>query len=127
MIYKRGRVWWTHFGHDGKDFRQSLRTSDWQEAKKKEKQLIADVESGRLQAANDSFAGVPFDLALERYRNERKPYLSPTTTRAELDHSQPRKKFFGTVRLRESQRRRFTITSMRGRVQEKHGRQSTRN
>ena len=52
-----------------------------------------------MQASTDSFAKLPFDVALERYRHERKPYLSSTTVRSELDHSQPLKKFFGVVRL----------------------------
>ncbi len=99
MIFKRGKTCWCRFGVDGHMFRQSLKTGDWQEAKRAEKTLIAAAEEGRLQSTNDSFAAMPFDLALERFRNERIPYLSPTTARAELDHGKPLKEFFGSVRL----------------------------
>ena len=80
-------------------FRKSLETSDWQEAKRKEKKLIADADAGKISASSVPFARMPFDEALELYRRDRKPNLSPTTQRSELDHGEPLKKCFGQTCL----------------------------
>src|SRR5690242_9951923 len=98
-IYKRGNVYWTHFGLKGQDLRQSLRTSHWQEAKREGKKLIAKAEAGKIigrvaGVAPDYFSRLPFAVAVEQYRTDRKPYLSASTARSEFDHSKPVAEFF---------------------------------
>src|SRR6185437_626714 len=107
-IYKRGNVYWVRFGFNGQDFRQSLETSDWQEAKRFERKLIAEAQEGKLSPVKDSFGRLPFHLegtdperpgALELYRRDRKPRLAASTKRSELDHSKPLADFFKDTRL----------------------------
>jgi len=98
-LYKRGRKWWVHFEKDGQIFRQSLRTSDWQEAKKREKELIRDAGSGKASPGKEPFARMEFDVALLQYCRDRLPDLAETTQRSEFDHSRPLEKFFGQTRL----------------------------
>ena len=52
-IYKRVKKWWVHTEKDGQMFRQSLGTEDWQEAKRKEKELIANIEAGKVSPATN--------------------------------------------------------------------------
>ena len=40
MIFKRGKTYWCRFGVDGHMFRQSLKTGDWQEAKRAERDSL---------------------------------------------------------------------------------------
>jgi integrase len=61
-IYKRGNVYWARLGINGRDVRESLHTSDWQEAKKKEREIIAKALKGQIRPANGSFARLPFHL-----------------------------------------------------------------
>jgi integrase len=103
-IYKRGKIYWAHFGCNGQDFRESLKTSNWQEAKDAEKKMIAAAEAGKIRGkvagqARETFARLPFDRALELYRRDRKPELAPRTFESEEDHSKPLAKFFGDRRL----------------------------
>ena len=59
-LTKRGKTWHTHFFVDGQRFRQSLETSDWREAQKKEKELIAQASQGKLAAGSQQFSKLKF-------------------------------------------------------------------
>jgi integrase len=61
-IYRRGEIYWACFGHNGEIFRRSLKTSDWQEAKRNEKDLIAQAHAGKIRGKTTSFARLPFHL-----------------------------------------------------------------
>ena len=62
-LYKRGDVYWARFGIRGCDIRESLHTSDWQQAKMKERELLAKALKGRVRPAKDaSFGRLPFHL-----------------------------------------------------------------
>jgi len=76
-----------------------LRTSDWQEAKRKEKELIANAESGKASPISEPFGRLEFDRAVFQYRRDRVANLSESTQRSELDHSKPLVTFFGKTRV----------------------------
>lgn len=80
-IYKRGKKWWVHVEKDGRVFRQTLGTEDWQEAKQKEKELIAKAEAGKASPVSEPFARLQFDAALNLYRRDRIANLSESTQR----------------------------------------------
>jgi hypothetical protein len=62
-LKKRGKPWHTDFMVDGQRFRQSLDTSDWREAQRKEKELIAQAAQGRLATGILQFAKFAFSEA----------------------------------------------------------------
>ncbi len=59
-LKKRGNTWHTHFFVDGERYRKSLDTSDWREAQRKERELIAEAKAGRLAACRTSFLVCPW-------------------------------------------------------------------
>ena len=65
-LKKRGKTWHSDFFVDGQRFRRSLETSDWREAQRKERVLIADAKAGKLAATRDDFARLGFRDAAER-------------------------------------------------------------
>jgi len=105
-LYQRGNVYWTKFGIKGELFRQSLKTSDPEKAKRKEIQVIADAAQGKLRAWTDPFERLAFHCedpdrlgALEIYLRDHKPALSPTTAMNEPYHARALAKFFGDRRV----------------------------
>lgn len=70
-IFKRGKIWHTHFFVDGQRYRQSLDTSDWREAQAAEKKLIAQAEQGKLAPASQHSAELNVTEAIERYLEDR--------------------------------------------------------
>ena len=70
-LKKRGRVWRTHFFVDGQRFRQSLDTTDWPEAQRKEKELIAQASRGKLAPARQQFSKLTFEEAAKKNLDER--------------------------------------------------------
>jgi integrase len=94
-LTKRGKTWHTHFFVDGQRFRQSLKTSDWRKAQQEEKKLISRAEAGKLSAASQRFARLPFSEAAKRFLEDRSPRLSPSSVRREKAGLKVFKKFFG--------------------------------
>src|SRR5271155_32594 len=70
-LKKRGKTWHTHFFVDGQRFRQSLETSDWREAQKKEKELIARASQGKLATGAQQFIKLTFAEAAQKSLAER--------------------------------------------------------
>ena len=53
---------------NGTRYRQSLETSDHREAKAKEKELVAQIQAGKVATATGkAFARLPFDQAADKY------------------------------------------------------------
>ena len=75
-LKKRGDTWHTHFFVDGERFRKSLDTSDWREAQRKERELIAEAKEGKLMASRDEFSRLPFGEAADRFIADRIPRLA---------------------------------------------------
>ena len=105
-LYKRGNVYWTKFGIKGEIFRQSLKTSDPEKARRKEIQVIAEAAQGKLRAWTDPFERLPFHCedpdqlgALERYLRDHKPMLAPSTAKNEPYYAKHLAEFFGDTRV----------------------------
>ncbi len=96
-LTKRGRTWHTQFFVDGRRFRRSLETTDWREAQRKERALIADAEAGKLAATKDDFARLPFAEAAERFLGDRIPHLAPRSIQTELERVKPINKRLGAT------------------------------
>ena len=96
-LKKRGKTWHTHFFVDGERFRQSLDTTDWREAQRKERDLIRDAKAGKLAAKKDDFARLPFSAAAERFLADRMPHLAPRSIQTERERVKPINKSLGDV------------------------------
>jgi integrase len=96
-LKKRGSTWHTHFFVDGERFRQSLDTSDWREAQRKERDLIAEAKAGKLAASRDEFARLPFGEAADRFLADRIPRLAPRSVQTEKERLKPIKARIGGI------------------------------
>ncbi len=96
-LKKRGKTWHTHFCVDGQRFRQSLETSDWREAQRKERLLITEAKAGKLAATKDDFSRLPFSEAAERFLGDRIPHLAPRSIQTERERVKPINKVLGEV------------------------------
>src|SRR5258708_25750845 len=96
-LVKRGSTWHTHFFVDGHRFRQSLGTSDWREAQKEQKKLIAQAEQGKLAPSSQQFSKLNITEAIERYLADRAAHVQPRSKRSEYDHAKPLRKYFGSL------------------------------
>ncbi len=98
-IFKRGKIWHTHFFVDSIRYRQSLGTRDWREAQAKEKELITEIASGRGLASHRQFAKWPFDKAVEHYLESRKLHLAERSLAKERELLGHPKRYFGSLPL----------------------------
>ena len=96
-LKKRGDTWHTHFFVDGERFRKSLDTSDWREAQRKERELIAEAKAGRLAACRDEFSRLPFGEAADRFLADRLPRLASRSVQTEKERVKPIKAGIGSV------------------------------
>jgi integrase/recombinase XerD len=94
-IFKRGKTWWTDFSENGQRLRQSLGTTDWREAQKREKQLISEARTGRVTNPGRALARLAFTVAIERYLILRTPRLARRTIQTERERSKPLVAYFG--------------------------------
>src|SRR6201987_1317595 len=98
-LIKRGKKWHTHFFVDGQRFRQSLETSDWREAQKKEKELITQASQGKLAAGTQQFAKLTFMEAAQKNLAERIAQLAPRSVQTERERLKPLCAALGLMRL----------------------------
>lgn len=90
-LWKRGRRYWTHFVINGVHFRKPLRspgaslaTTNWQEAKRLEKQLIEAAQNGRLEARSGPHVySRPRKRIWQRRRRRRTPSGSLNSTKSD--------------------------------------------
>jgi len=94
-LKKRGDTWHTHFFVDGERYRRSLDTSDWREAQRREREMIAEAKAGKLTASRDEFARLPFAEAASRFLADRIPRLTPRSVQTEKERVKPIKAAFG--------------------------------
>jgi len=98
-LVKRGKKWHTHFFVDGQRFRQSLETSDWREAQKKEKELIAQASQGKLAAGSQQFSKLSFEEAAKKNLAERIARLAPRSIQTERERMRPLCTVFGSLKV----------------------------
>ena len=98
-LTKRGKTWHTHFFVDGQRFRQSLETSDWREAQKKEKELIARASQGKLAPLSLQFSKLTFKEAADKNLAERIAHLAPRSVQTERERLKPLCAVFGSLKV----------------------------
>jgi integrase len=96
-LFLRKKTYWTDFSVNGQRFRQSLDTSDWREALRREKEKIAQAQTGKLSAAGQSFARLAFTEAADRYLDSRKVELSARSLAKERQLLVHPRLFFGVT------------------------------
>jgi len=110
-IYKRGKVYHARVVVNGIRYRESLETTDWKEAQRRYKDLIARASAGKaaMPAAKGSFATLPLSSALEQIIAERIGRVSERTTRIDKERAKVLKRHLG-----ESVVRRIDAEIIRG-------------
>jgi integrase len=98
-LVKRGKTWHTHFFVDGQRFRQSLETSDWREAQKEEKRLIAQASQGKLAPLSQQFSKLTFGNAADKNLSERIAHLAPRSVQTERERLKPLCAVFGPIKV----------------------------
>jgi integrase len=98
-LKKRGRIWHTHFFVDGQRFRQSLGTSDWREAQRKEKELIAQASQGKLAPVSQQFSKLTFGEAAKKNLAERVVRLAPRSVQTERERLKPLCVALGSIKV----------------------------
>ena len=99
-LWKRNRTWWADVTVNGTRYRQSLETSDHREATAKEKELVAQIQAGKVAAATGkAFARLPFDQAADKYLAGRENRVSERTVQFEKERLVPLKRHFGNELL----------------------------
>ena len=98
-LYKRNKRWHTHFFVDGQRFRQSTGETDWREAQKAEKNLIADAKAGRLSPSRQGFPRLSFREAAARFLEDRAPTLAPLSVRTERERARIINRELGDIRV----------------------------
>jgi integrase len=99
-LKKRANTWHTDFFVDGQRFRQSLETSDWREAQRKERTLINDAKAGKLAATRDEFSRLSFREAAQRFLEDRIPRLAMRSIQTERERLKPINLRLGNVQVR---------------------------
>ena len=80
---------------NGTRYRQSLETSDHREAKAKEKELVAQIQAGKVATATGkAFARLPFDQAADKYLAGRENRVSERTVQFEKERLVPLGRYF---------------------------------
>jgi len=97
--YKRNKTWWTDFSVNGQRFRESLGTTDWREAQRRERELISQATQGKLAPSSQQFARLPFSEAADRYLESRKLELSPRSFKKEGQLLVHPRRFWGATPL----------------------------
>ena len=98
-LYKRGTTWHTDVTVNGRRLRQSLKTTDWRQAQKQEKDLIRNADELAARASKSAFAKLPFSEAAEEYIEDREHHLRPNTVLTERQRLKAINKILGTVRV----------------------------
>jgi integrase len=96
-LWKRGRQYWADFTVDGRRYRKRLDTTNLQEAKRKERQLIEDASNGAVA----THAQGPKRLfeAVDAYIDGKRLHCSPRTIEFEEERLITLKRHFGDVPL----------------------------
>lgn len=98
-LRKRVEVYYADFFVDGQRFRQTLETTDWREAKAREKELIANAKAGKIACKKVLVAKLPFQDAVECFIKDRAEKLAPLSIRTERERAAAINQRLGEVRV----------------------------
>ena len=80
-LWKRDNTWWADVTVHAERFRQSLKTSDKREAKNLEKELVAQIQAGKVAApTGKAFGRLPFGAAADQHLKDREKRVAERTT-----------------------------------------------
>jgi integrase len=96
-LKKRGTYYYWHEWIDGLEYRESLKTTDRNEAKRRRQERITEIKNGQAGKLSRQH----FELAVDAYLESRHLYVEPRTYTFDKERSEPLKKFFGKVPLRK--------------------------
>jgi len=102
-IYKRGDTYHTDVTVNGIRYRQSLDTGNWQEAQRKQKELIAAAMQGKAAAPGHkgSIASLTLKGALEKFIADRIGHVAGRTSQIDRERSKPLGRSLGTTLMRK--------------------------
>jgi len=98
-IFRRGTWYWTDFAVNGQRFRQPLKTTDWREAEREEKKLVARATDGKLAASSQQFSRLAFGEGADRYIAEREAHLARRSVATEQQRLKVLRAYFGATTL----------------------------
>ncbi len=103
MIYKRKNTYHADVTVNGVRYRQSLETGNWQEAQRKQKELIARILEGKAAppAGRGSFASLPLEDALEEFVKGRIGRVSERTSQIDRERAKVLKRIMGKTLVRK--------------------------
>jgi integrase len=97
--FKRGKIFWTDFTQEGTRYRESLKTTNWQEALKRERNRIEEIRRGESLASDRKLAKGSFEDAADRYLESRKLDLAPRSLAKERESLAAPGRAFGSLPL----------------------------
>ena len=106
-LYKRSRTWWMHDVVNGVEIRESLKTQDWQNARKNRNDRINEIMEGRA-SVNGKTARQSFKSALDAYVTDRQLHKAPKTYLTDRERGKPLEAFFGETPLNRITAERIT-------------------
>lgn len=95
-LKKRDKYYHWHEWIDGVEYRESLKTTDRNEAKRKRQERVTEIKNGQAGKLSRQH----FELAIAAYLDSRDLHVEPKTYATDKERSEPLKKFFGKVPLR---------------------------
>lgn len=103
MIYKRNKTYHVDVAVNGVRYRQSLETKNWQEAQRKQKELIGNILEGKAAppAGKGSFASLPLKDALDQFVKSREGRVAERTTQIDRERAKVLKRIMGGVLVRK--------------------------
>jgi integrase len=101
-LWKRGRQYWMDSVVGGQRYREPLHTTDWREAKEREKQRLAELARRPADPARRgrSYGALDVATAIDAYAKERRAQVSPRMVAYWTENARPLGEFFGTSALR---------------------------
>jgi len=93
-VFKRGKWYWMDDQVNGVRYRLPLKTTNWQEALRREKEHLTSIADGKISSAG-SMARQPFDSAVDDYLEYRKLRMSHRTYTTDREKSRRLREFFG--------------------------------
>jgi hypothetical protein len=102
-LWKRGRQYWMDSVVGGQRYREPLYTTDWREAKEREKERLVELSWRPADPARraQSYGALDVTTAIEAYAKERRSQVSPRIVAYWTENARPLGAFFGTTALRQ--------------------------
>jgi integrase len=103
MIYKRNKTYYVDVAVNGIRYRESLETANWQEAQRKQKELINRIMEGKAgaPAGKGSFASLPLEQALAEFVKGREGRVAERTSQIDRERSKVLVRHIGKVLVRK--------------------------